>query len=145
MITSLDLYCNLSDSNIGYVIGDHENVKPGDKIPLYIPKLMSSIEQGTEISSNITAIDSANYIFCNASECRPTIKTRIYMSNYIMVKATDIADCFDLKDRQRVSIFYANDSLRDIYFDTDIGSDQPGNTNGFPDDKESILNGGNAK
>ena len=109
MITSLSLNYDLSDASIGYVIGNHTNVKSGDKIPLYIPKLMSSIPQGKEKEIQI------------ASSCMPTSKTKLRTMNYILATAEGNSNYSDgLKNGEKVYVFYANDSLRQVYFNTNI-------------------------
>ena len=121
MVTSLTLNYELTDSDIGYVIGDHANVSPEDLIPLYIPKIMSSIEKADETKKEIVGIDSSSYIFANAKECRPALASTIKTRNYILAKA--LYNCSyenGLTNGQKVSILFANDSLREIYFNTDI-------------------------
>lgn len=116
MITSLNLDYDLLDSNIGYVIGDHDNVVSGSLIPVYIPKLMSSIERSNEITSDTIAIESPRYIFCNSEGTMPNIKNRIKIQNYILAKAAKGNYINGLKNGQKVSIYFANNSLRSIYF-----------------------------
>lgn len=121
MITSLNLYYDLQDSDIGYVIGDHKDVKPGDEIPLYIPKLMSSIERPDQIKKEITAVDCSAYVFCNHKSCRPALAPQLKTRNYILAKAQENSDYSNgLTNNQKVTVFFANDSLREIYFNTDI-------------------------
>lgn len=121
MITSLTLSYELIDSDIGYVIGNHENVKAGDSIPLYIPKIMSSIERSDKMKKEIVAVDCSAYIFSNAKECRPALSTTIKTRNYIMAKAQYNSDYSNgLINGQKVSVLFANNSLREIYFNTDI-------------------------
>ena len=116
MITSLYLQYDLGDSNIGYVIGDHLDVLPGSMIPLYIPKLMSSIEQPDDIKTNTIAIESPSYIFCNSKENMPNIKNRLKVQNYILAKAGNGDYPNGLKNGEKVFVVFANDSLREIYF-----------------------------
>lgn len=121
MITSLSLNYDLSDASIGYVIGNHTKVKSGDKIPLYIPKLMSSIPQGKEKEIQIVPVDSPSYIFANAPSCMPTSKTKLRTLNYILATAEGNSNYSDgLKNGEKVYVFYANDSLRQVYFNTNI-------------------------
>lgn len=121
MVTSLTLNYELIDSDIGYVIGDHENVKPEDLIPLYIPKIMSSIERSDTTKKEIVAIDSSSYIFANAKECRPELTSLIKTRNYILAKAQYNSNYENgLTNGQKVTILFANNSLREIYFNTDI-------------------------
>ena len=121
MITLLSFDYDLDDANTGYVIGDHPIVNGGDKIPLYIPKLMSSIPQGKEKEIQIVPVDSPSYIFANASSCMPTSKTKLRTLNYILATAEGNSNYSDgLKNGEKVYEFYANDSLRQVYFNTNI-------------------------
>lgn len=121
MITLLSFDYDLDDANTGYVIGDHPIVNGGDKIPLYIPKLMSKIPHGKEKETNIVSIDSAAYIYKNASSCLPTNKTKIKSLNYLWGIAENNYEFKDgLMNGQKVHVYYNNDSIRQIYFNLTI-------------------------
>lgn len=121
MVTSLTLSYVVEDADVGYAIGDHETIVAGDEIPVYIPKLMSSIPRSNKKETNLKCIDTPRYIFINASQCMPTSKTLLTERNYILAKALDNCDYSKgIKDGQKLSILYANDSVREIYFNTDI-------------------------
>ena len=116
MITLLSFDYDLDDANTGYVIGDHPIVNGGDKIPLYIPKLMSKIPHGKEKETNIVSIDSAAYIYKNASSCLPTKSL-----NYLWGIAENNYEFKDgLMNGQKVHVYYNNDSIRQIYFNLTI-------------------------
>lgn len=115
MITSLEYKYDTSGTDIGYVIGDFDVVNANDFIPLYIPKLMSSIEQADDINTSTVAIESPNYIFCNAPSNRPVNKTRMKVQNYILAESKyDFPE--GLKNGDKVSVDIVNDSLRNIRF-----------------------------
>lgn len=121
MITLLSFDYDLDDANTGYVIGDHPNVKGGDKIPLYIPKLMSKIPHGKEIETNILSVDSSSYIYINAASCLPTNKTKLKSLNYLLGTAESNCEYKDgLTNGQKVYVYYDNDSIRQIYFNLTI-------------------------
>lgn len=117
MITLLSFDYDLDDANTGYVIGDHPNVKSGDKIPLYIPKLMSKIPRGKEEEINVVSVDSPAYIYVNASTCLPTNRTKLKTLNYLLGTAENGCECEGgLTAGQKVHIHYENDSLKQLYF-----------------------------
>lgn len=138
MITSLDLNFDVGTKQPGYVIGHHEGVTAGTKIPMYIPKVMSDIKlEGAGYES----VPSPNELFINASECRPGLKRLIKRDNKLYAKLENNsrrkrlpdmtnAHCRDfrrvmttvvLKDEERVTCDFFNESLRSIDFNTNEG------------------------
>jgi hypothetical protein len=85
MMGSLNLSFDTTQRMMGILTERYDEPfpKPGDKLRLYIPILMSKIKRS---SPNIYVVASAcNSIFCNASNCKPNVKSTIKGQNYITV------------------------------------------------------------
>lgn len=86
MLTVLDPNYTLDDTT-AFVIGDHEKVSSGDKIPIYIPAVMSEIEKSDEMKEETDIVTDPCTIYANVS--LPNIAGTITKINYVMAEVTD--------------------------------------------------------
>lgn len=119
MITKLDLNFDIGTRQPAYVIGDHKNVNPGDKIPLYIPKVMSDIQKGDMKEVSIEIVGTKSNIFINSKDCMPTVSRKVKTCNYITgIMENNCSPVNELKHGTKVTCDFYNKSLRTIYFNT---------------------------
>ena len=85
MIATLDLPFDTKQRMVGILTERYDEPlpRPGNKLRLHIPAIMSKIKRGSP--STYVAASNCRAIFCNASDCRPSIKSTIKGQNYITV------------------------------------------------------------
>ena len=78
-ITGLRNFFKVDLIEYGYAAQDFAPVSVGEKVPIYIPKLMGNIKFTGKDSISI------NNLFDNSKKCRPNIDTKINITNYAML------------------------------------------------------------
>ena len=78
-ITGLRNFFKVELIEYGYAAKDFVPVSAGGKVPIYIPKLMGNIKFTGKDSISI------NNLFDNSKKCKPTITTKINVTNYAMI------------------------------------------------------------
>ena len=124
MITSLNFGYEANSDEYGYTVGDQPVPISGQTLQIYIPSIMSGIERSDKIEIKKKAINSANKIFVNASECRPKLKKLIISKNVITAKMENNCSYPSTLDKitngTKVDVNFPNDSLANIYFTNNI-------------------------
>jgi hypothetical protein len=85
MIASLNLSFDTTQRMVGILTERYDEPlpRPGDTLRLHIPILMSKIKRSSPSTYVVASL--CNSIFCNAPNCKPTIKPTIKGQNYITV------------------------------------------------------------
>jgi hypothetical protein len=81
MITTIEPNWEFEDCT-GYLVGKFSG-KSGDKAKVYVPNLMTKIDQSEKVKSSNITLKSANQVFINASSTRPKTSTKLTAINYI--------------------------------------------------------------
>lgn len=83
-LTKLETKKFIDSTERGVTSQTQKPVKPGQKMPIYLPKLMPYITKGGTNSK--TVVTSGNMIFINDVSCKPNAPSIIRTQNYISPK-----------------------------------------------------------
>lgn len=81
MISNLEIVFDLEENTKAVILKKTSNPKSGDKLKVYIPRLMRGIDKGKP-KIKISPVQYRG-AFANASECRPIISNTLREQNYM--------------------------------------------------------------
>lgn len=120
MITSMNLEVDLTDYDVGYIVGDYPLGSKEFKV--YIPRLMANIKKSNPTIYIPTNYNRTRYI--NDESCRSKTSAKVYAKNYLTATLENNSglDRFAvdgiIKDGTKVMCRYRNGLLSHITINT---------------------------
>lgn len=116
MLTSLTLNSEISGKPVGYIIGDHKKVKRGDKLPVYIPKLLSGnpVSNYKKIITETSYISNISNIFLNSKNCRPIVRSSIVNRNCFYAPVRTFSEYTSFESGEKVDCDTTTDTIKGL-------------------------------